>query len=892
MIISTRKNFLPQTAVDLSQLRGLAFCSNSADIQTKEKFLSAAYLTSQIYIFRNFSSRSGKFDDSRTLFVTGLSKDTTEDSLRKYFRKKNWDMTDCRIIRDKMTGASRQFGFVEMATAELASKDRHFIDCKVVSVKMNGNKELEEKYRIFVGGLLKETSKETLHKHFSQFGDVFDCNILYDEDNLSRGFGFVTYKSQDLVCFRKNSNCMQLKLQVDRALNSQPHNIDSQVVTVKHATIRPRDLTIYGQLTQSEVSIDRKTGLSRGFGFIGFASKEELERARSAHPHIIDGVKVTFHSKGQNLVVDSLSPNITEDSLQKFFSQYGQVQDCRINTNSIGTTTAYVIMSNEEETSRALADRPHRIKGKLVSTHLKGKVFTILIYDLPSNTTDDALCQMFSKVAKPIHWQVIRNLKLNADYPTINGYVSFSSPEEVDRVMERSDQYSINGKLLTIQRKEKFLSATNLRHLTSQIHTVQNFSSSSEYYKFDDSRTVMVAGLSKDTTEDSLQKYFRKKNWAWTKCRIARDKMTGASLQYGFVEMATVEEAELASKNRHFIDCKVVSVKMKGGKEFADKYQIFVGGLLRETSKETLLNHFSQFGDIFECHIAYNEDNISREFGFVTYKSQDSVDRALNSRPHFIDNKVVDVNHTPPRRREFTLFIGNLSPKTTDESLRDHFSKYGQLRQCNVNIDLKTGQSRGFGHVAFASKEEFERARSAHPHTIDGVEISFHTKGQDLVIDSLAPNITKDSLQKFFSQYGQVQDCAITKNSIGTTTAFVTMSNEEETARALADRPHYINGKLVDTHLKGKQFTLLLYDLPSNTTDKDLEETFSKVCKPIHWQVLRNRKLNANFPTINGYVSFSSAEEVDRVMEHQPYYSINGEPLIIQRQLWKGRMRK
>ncbi|KAI1701653.1 RNA recognition motif domain-containing protein [Ditylenchus destructor] len=360
-----------------------------------------------------------------------------------------------------MTGASRQFGYVEMAAveeAELASKDRHFIDCKVVSVQISGNKELDQKYRIWVGGLSKETSKETLHEHFSQFGDIFACGIYYNEDNLSRGFGSVTYKSQDSV---------------DLALNSRPHSIDNKVVFVKHATIRPRDLTMfvgnlspqttveslreyfskYGQLTQSEVSIDRKTGLSRGFGYVIFGSKQELERARAEYPHVIDNVKVSFHSKRQSLVVDSLSPNITEDSLQKFFSQYGQVQDCRINKNSIGRNTGFVIMSNEEETSRALADRPHYINGKLVSTHQKGEEFTILLYDLPSNTTDDALCQMFSKVAKPIYWNVVRNRKLNANFPTINGYVSFSSAKEVDRVMERSDQYSINGKLLTIQRK-------------------------------------------------------------------------------------------------------------------------------------------------------------------------------------------------------------------------------------------------------------------------------------------------------------------------------------------------------------------------------------------------------------------------------------------------------
>ncbi|KAI1706904.1 RNA recognition motif domain-containing protein [Ditylenchus destructor] len=396
----------------------------------------------------------------------------------------------------------------------------------------------------------------------------------------------------------------------------------------------------------------------------------------------------------------------------------------------------------------------------------------------------------------------------------------------------------------------------------------------------------MVRNLSKDTTEDSLRQYFIKKSWNMTDCKIIRDKVTGNSRQYGFVEFKTAEEAQLASNERFFIDCKVVSVQMKGYKELDEKYRIFVGGLLKETSKETLHDYFSQFGDIFACSIVYNEDNLSKGFGYVVYKSQDSIDRALNSQSHCIDNKIVYVKQADSRRRGLTLFIGNLSPQTNDESLRKHFSNYGQLTQCNVKIDRKTGLSRGFGYVEFGLKEELECARAAH-HIIDGVKVSFHSKGQDLVVDSLASNITEESLRKFFAQYGQVQDCRMIKNSLGKTTGFVTMSNEKELSRALASRPHYISGKLVNTHLKGKEFGIILHDLPKNVTDEDLYETFSKVGKLVHWQVMRDWKNKTNRPLGYGFVSFSSAEDVDRVMDRR--HSINGRLLTIQRRLWEGR---
>ncbi|KAI1710383.1 RNA recognition motif domain-containing protein [Ditylenchus destructor] len=662
------------------------------------------------------SSRSGGTDQSdreaRTIMVANLSKDTTVDSLRKYFREKNMDVTDCRIARNKKTGISRQFGFVEFATveeAEQASKEPLFVDCKEVSVIMYGNKEWLDKYRIFVGGLLKggkETSRGTLHRYFSQFGDIFECHIVYNEDNLSKGLGFVTYKSQDSV---------------DRALNAPPHRVDNQVVTVKQADSRRREFTLfigklspkttdeslrkhfskYGRLIQSEVKIDRQTGQSRGFGYIGFESQEELDSALKDQPHVVDGVEVeiNYRTTELDLVVDSLPRNISEESLKKLlwdlFSRYGQVRDCMFIKNSAGTTTAFVALSSKDE-------------------------------------------------------------------------------------------------------------------------------------------------------------------------------------------------AELASKDRPFIDYKNVSVQMSGNKDLDDKYKIFVGGLLKRTSGATLHHHFSKFGDIFECHIVRNDDNLSRGFGYVTYKSQDSLDRALNSQPHSIDSQVVTVEHTPPRRRELTLHIGNLSPKTTDETLRKHFSKYGQLTQCNVKIDRQTGQSRGFGYVGFASQEELDRALHEQPHVVDGVEveINYLTTELDLQVDSLLRNISEETLKKslwdYFSRYGQVRNCTFIKNSARNTTAFVSLSSKDEVSCALADRPHRISGKLVDTHQKGIQFALIVQGLPKNTTDEDLYETFSKAGKLVHWQVMRDRKYKTNRPLGYGFVSFSTAEEVARAIDGQPHY-INGTMVKIER---------
>ncbi len=58
---------------------------------------------------------------SKKLYVGGISYDTTEDVLRQAFEQAG-TVESSSIILDRMTGRSKGFGFVEMATEEEAQK--------------------------------------------------------------------------------------------------------------------------------------------------------------------------------------------------------------------------------------------------------------------------------------------------------------------------------------------------------------------------------------------------------------------------------------------------------------------------------------------------------------------------------------------------------------------------------------------------------------------------------------------------------------------------------------------------------------------------------------------------------------------------------------------------
>lgn len=65
---------------------------------------------------------------------------------------------------------------------------------------------------------------------------------------------------------------------------------------------------------------------------------------------------------------------------------------------------------------------------------------------------------------------------------------------------------------------------------------------------------------------------------------------------------------------------------------------------------------------------------------------------------------------------EKRLFVGNISYRTSDESLRQEFAKYGTVKSAKILTDRETGQSRGFGFVEF----ELETEAAAAMQALDG----------------------------------------------------------------------------------------------------------------------------------------------------------------------------
>jgi RNA recognition motif. (a.k.a. RRM, RBD, or RNP domain) len=67
------------------------------------------------------------------------------------------------------------------------------------------------------------------------------------------------------------------------------------------------------------------------------------------------------------------------------------------------------------------------------------------------------------------------------------------------------------------------------------------------------------------------------------------------------------------------------------------------------------------------------------------------------------------INGTSVQQKDTTwtkLFVGGLPYHTTDKSLREHFSVYGDIEEAVVITDRQTNKSRGYGFVSLVFVEE------------------------------------------------------------------------------------------------------------------------------------------------------------------------------------------
>ncbi|KAI5065959.1 hypothetical protein GOP47_0018583, partial [Adiantum capillus-veneris] len=150
-------------------------------------------------------------------------------------------------------------------------------------------------------------------------------------------------------------------------------------------------------------------------------------------------------------------------------------------------------------------------------------------------------------------------------------------------------------------------------------------------------RKLFVRGLAWETSSEALRDVF-KQYGEIEEGAVITDKNSGKSRGYGFITFKHMDSAQRAlAEPSKFIDGRIAvcNLAVTGTHppvvtgDLAQR-KLFIGSLSYETTTETLISVFSQYGDIEEGSVAYDKvTNKSRGFAFMTFKSVEAAKRAL-----------------------------------------------------------------------------------------------------------------------------------------------------------------------------------------------------------------------------------------------------------------------
>lgn len=161
------------------------------------------------------------------------------------------------------------------------------------------------------------------------------------------------------------------------------------------------------------------------------------------------------------------------------------------------------------------------------------------------------------------------------------------------------------------------------------------------------------------------------------------------------------------------------------------------------------------------------------------------------------------------------LFIGGISPTTTEEMMRDFYGKFGELVDCVVMRDPMTKKARGFGFVTYAAKSMVDECMSNRPHEIDGKKVDpkravprdNNSKGESnvsskrLYVSGIKDDHTETMLSDYFSKYGTVEKVDIVMDKATNKIrgfAFVCFDDSDAVDQCILLKSHQVGGYRCD----------------------------------------------------------------------------------------------
>jgi len=143
-----------------------------------------------------------------------------------------------------------------------------------------------------------------------------------------------------------------------------------------------------------------------------------------------------------------------------------------------------------------------------------------------------------------------------------------------------------------------------------------------------------------------------------------------------------------------------------------------------EVSTEELKEYFEKhFGELEYCEVkTYRDTGKSRGYGFIRFRDETCANEAI-SREHHMHGRKIDVRLK--EQKPMKLFVGRCPGGTTEEDLKEYFSKFGELTDVYIPTPF-----RNFAFITYSSQDEGRTVLQGN-HSIKGVRLNVQERNED-----------------------------------------------------------------------------------------------------------------------------------------------------------------
>lgn len=274
-------------------------------------------------------------------------------------------------------------------------------------------------------------------------------------------------------------------------------------------------------------------------------------------------------------------------------------------------------------------------------------------------------------------------------------------------------------------------------------------------------KTLFICDLDNTITERQLTQAFKEEGYAVNYIRINKNKYPN-SLNTAFVNFENETDAAKALENLNHLTlgktelCIVYATNKPTGAPFSfdPKKTVFVKNLPKDIETLILIKIFSSmFGEVTNLRIMRNEENVSRGYGYITFKNEEDAKKAIdhdkeqemkfeiNGTKHTFMFEFSDYKSKEDREKYWTnIYIRDYPTSWDKEKLAEFAKKTGPTRSVVSNYKEDLGLIYGFS--------DFEN----HEDALKFLELD----GRKILEDSLEPVNDSESVPEgkaFFVPY-------------------------------------------------------------------------------------------------------------------------------------------